>query len=59
MLCTDFNGKTKLMPGRIMVILVVAGAILGAAGVYEPFAKWAKQEQPYPLPGLEICFIKA
>ena len=29
--------KTKLMPGRIMVILVVAGAILGAAGVYEPF----------------------
>ena len=28
--------KTKLMPGRIMVILVVAGAILGAAGVYEP-----------------------
>ena len=34
--------KTKLMPGRIMVILVIAGAILGAAGVYEPFAKWAK-----------------
>ena len=33
--------KTKLMPGRIMVILVVAGAILGAVGVYEPFAKWA------------------
>ena len=26
--------KTKLMPGRIMVILVVAGAILGAVGVY-------------------------
>ena len=43
--------KTKLMPGRIMVILVVAGAILGAAGVYEPFAKWAKAGATVPLTG--------
>lgn len=49
--CTDFNGKTKLMPGRIMVILVIAGAILGAAGVYEPFAKWAKAGATVPLTG--------
>lgn len=33
--------KTTLMPGRVMVILVCAGAILGAIGIYEPFAKWA------------------
>ena len=26
--------KTKLMPGRIMVILVCLGALLGALGVY-------------------------
>ena len=25
--------KTKMMPGRIMVLLVVSGAVLGAAGV--------------------------
>ena len=29
--------KTKLMPGRIMVILVVTGVVLGAFGIYEPF----------------------
>ena len=33
--------KTKMLPGRIMVLLVVAGAVLGAAGVYEPFLSWA------------------
>ena len=27
--------KTKMMPGRIMVLLVVSGAILGAIGIYE------------------------
>lgn len=43
--------KTKLMPGRIMVILVVTGAILGALGIYEPFAKWAKCGATVPLTG--------
>ena len=33
--------NTKLMPGRIMVILVVSGAVLGAVGLYQPFADWA------------------
>ena len=33
--------NTKLMPGRIMVMLVCTGAFLGAVGLYEPFAKWA------------------
>ena len=31
--------KTKMMPGRVMVTLVVSGAILGAIGLYEPFPK--------------------
>ena len=26
--------KTRLMPGRIMVILVTTGAVLGAVGLY-------------------------
>ena len=33
--------KTKLMPGRIMVLLVCTGAVLGAVGIYEPFQKYA------------------
>ena len=33
--------NTKLMPGRIMVLLVVSGSVLGFLGLYEPFAQWA------------------
>ena len=43
--------STKLMPGRIMVILVCLGALLGAVGVYEPFAKWAGAGATVPLIG--------
>ena len=32
--------KTKLLPGRIMVLLVMTGAVLGFLGLYEPFAEW-------------------
>lgn len=34
--------KTKMLPGRIMVLLVCLGAILGFAGIYEPFSQWAQ-----------------
>ena len=43
--------KTKLMPGRIMVLLVVSGAILGSIGVYEPFEQWAGAGATVPLLG--------
>lgn len=43
--------KTKMMPGRIMVLLVVSGAVLGAAGLYEPFLKWAGAGAGVPLLG--------
>ena len=33
--------KTKLMPGRIMVLLVCTGAVLSAIGLYEPFQEFA------------------
>lgn len=48
---TDFNGKTKLMPGRIMVMLVCTGALLGAVGIYGPFSKWAGAGANVPLLG--------
>ncbi len=43
--------KTKLMPGRIMVILVCTGVILGAIGIYEPFLEWAGCGASVPLTG--------
>lgn len=43
--------NTKLLPGRIMVILVCLGAVLGALGWYEPFADWAKAGATVPLLG--------
>lgn len=43
--------KTKLMPGRVMVLLVVSGAILGWLGIYEPFAQWAGAGASVPLLG--------
>lgn len=42
---------TKLMPGRVMVILVCTGAILGAAGIYEPFLEFAGAGASVPLTG--------
>ena len=43
--------RTRLMPGRAMVLLVVSGCILGFAGVYEPFARWAGAGASVPLLG--------
>jgi len=43
--------KTKMMPGRIMVLLVCTGAVLGAAGIYEPFQEYAGAGASVPLLG--------
>lgn len=43
--------ETKLMPGRIMVLLVVTGCILGAIGIYQPFVDWAGCGASVPLLG--------
>ena len=43
--------KTKLTPGRIMVGLVGLGVILGAIGLYQPFADWAGCGATVPLLG--------
>ncbi|MFW5631920.1 MAG: stage V sporulation protein AE [Acetivibrio ethanolgignens] len=50
--------NTKLMPGRIMVILVCLGALLGAVGIYEPFAKWAGAGATVPLIGFGNTLFK-
>lgn len=43
--------KTKMLPGRIMVLLVCTGAVLGAFGIYEPFSEWAGAGANVPLLG--------
>lgn len=43
--------KTKLLPGRVMVILVCTGAVLGAAGVYQPLIEFAGAGASVPLLG--------
>mgnify|MGYP000033740029 FL=1 len=43
--------KTKMMPGRIMVLLVCTGVVLGAIGIYEPFAEFAGAGATVPLLG--------
>ena len=43
--------KTKLTPARILVSYVVAGVILGAIGVYKPFAEFAGAGATVPLTG--------
>ncbi len=43
--------KTKLMPGRIMVMLVCTGVILGALQIYQPFVEFAGAGASVPLLG--------
>ena len=50
--------NTKLLPGRIMVILVCLGAALGAVGWYEPFAEWAGAGATVPLLGFGNTLMK-
>lgn len=53
-----FIDKTKLMPGRIMVGLVVIGTILGALGLYEPFVDFAGAGASVPLLGFGNTLFK-
>lgn len=43
--------RTKLMPGRVMVLLVCSGAVLSAIGLYKPFADYAGAGATVPLLG--------
>ena len=43
--------KTSLTPAKILVSYVVAGVVLGAVGLYQPFADWAGAGATVPLTG--------
>lgn len=50
--------KTKLMPGRVMVLLVVIGAVLGFFGWYDKFQEFAGAGASVPLLGFGNVLIK-
>ncbi len=50
--------KTKLTPARILVSYVVIGVILGAIGIYEPFAEFAGAGATVPLTGFGNTLAK-
>ncbi len=43
--------KTKMLPGRIMVLLVCTGALISVFGWYEPFMEFAGAGASVPLLG--------
>ena len=50
--------KTKMMPGRIMVLLVVSGAVISFMGWYEPFMEFAGAGASFPLLGFGNVLMK-
>lgn len=50
--------KTKMLPGRVMVTLVVMGCLLNFLGIYEPFAEYAGAGANVPLIGFGNVLMK-
>ena len=50
--------KTKLMSGRILVIFVIAGCILGGLGIYEALADFGGAGATVPLTGFGYNLAK-
>lgn len=50
--------KTKMMPGRIMVLLVVCGTFISLFGWYEPFISYAGAGASVPLLGFGNVLMK-
>ena len=58
MLCQILLEKTKMMPGRVMVLLVCLGAVLSFIGVFEPFLEFAGAGASVPLLGFGHVLMK-
>ncbi|MBD7909810.1 MULTISPECIES: stage V sporulation protein AE [Clostridium] len=50
---------TKLTPGRILVVFVTIGAILGAFGIYDKIIEFAGAGATIPLPGFGNSLAKS
>ena len=50
--------RTKMLPGRVMVLLVCLGAVISFFGHYEPFAEYAGAGANVPLLGYGNILMK-
>lgn len=50
--------KTKMMPGRVMVLLVTLGTVISVFGWYEPFQEFAGGGASVPLLGFGNVLMK-
>lgn len=50
--------RTALTPARILTTYVVAGVVLGGAGIYQPLADWAGAGATVPLTGFGYTLAK-
>ena len=53
-----FLDRTKMLPGRVMVLLVCTGAVISFFGWYEPFAEYAGAGANVPLLGYGNILMK-
>ncbi|MCY6353901.1 stage V sporulation protein AE [Clostridium sp. ZS2-4] len=51
--------RTKLTPGRILVLFVTIGVILGALSIYDPIVEYGKAGATVPLTGFGFNLAKA
>lgn len=51
--------RTKLTPGRILVLFVTAGVILGALNIYDPIVEYGKAGATIPLTGFGFNLAKS
>lgn len=49
---------TKMTPGKVLVLFVVLGVVLGAVGVYEPLVDFAGAGATTPLTGFGYALVK-
>lgn len=50
--------RTPLLPAHVMVLFVVAGAVAGGLGLYQPLIKFAGAGATIPLPGFGFTMIE-
>lgn len=50
--------KTKLTPGRILVVFVTLGVILTGIGIYEPIVNFGKAGATVPISGFGYSLAK-
>lgn len=50
--------KTKMLPGRVMVLLVCTGAVLGSVGLYDKLIAFAGAGASVPLLGFGNLLFK-